>query len=571
MARRWLVMGLIAVLFVGLYYSQRLTAGTDSNVKTSLTPSAFSREDTLLTDQLEWSDCYSAHQCSHLTVPLNYSEPHGDKAVIALIRWPSSFPPDSPRYRGPVLVNPGGPGGSGVEFVSLAGILLAQIVGSEFDIVSFDPRGVARSTPRASLFKTPVERVLWDGRAVHDLNASSDALSRHWARAQINGRLAGEQSGKFLAHLNTDNTARDMLRIVEACGGEKLQYWGFSYGTVLGATFAAMFPDKVERLVIDGVVDAENYFDALWSNNLMDADKAMQTFFDECAAAGEEACAFYAPTPDAISQKLNTLIDTIHARPVPVRTDLGYGLVDYELLRMIILACLYAPHALFAPLAVGLAALEIGDGSSLFNLFAIPAFQCSCEPFPGVEPAASLDAQLAIICNDGKAVPSAFEDSQRHYENMVNTSSWGSTIFASIRIACSGWPAIPQNHFRGPVTGNTSFPMLLIGNTADPVTPLWAAKKMSKGFPGSVVLQQDCAGHASLAAASPCTWNHIRAYFLDGILPEPGTVCSVLGSSFPKIQAHGEEQAVFAGVEHKMLEAFEMVQKRNWFGSNLIL
>ncbi|KAJ7269774.1 TAP-like protein-domain-containing protein [Mycena rebaudengoi] len=563
-ARRLLLIGLMAFLFVGIYSQWP----TETDAETSLAPLVFSWEDIVPSDQLEWSACYSAHQCSRLTVPLNYSEPHGEKAVIPLIRWPSIFPSNSSLYRGPVLVNPGGPGAGGVEFLSRFGLALFKIVGPEFDIVSFDPRGVARSTPRISLFATPVERALWGSRAKRELNGSSDALARHWARAQINGRLAEEQMGKYLAHINTDNTARDMLRIVEAHGREKLQYWGFSYGSVLGATFAAMFPDKVERLVIDGVVDAENYFDTLWSNNLIDADKTMQTFFDECAAAGEEACPFYAPTSEAISQKLDALFDTVRARPIPVRTDSGYGLVDYEWLRMVVFSCLYSPYTLFAPLSRALAALSTGDGSVIFKLFGEPTFECSCDPSePG--PGVVYDAQLVILCNDGKPVPSAFEESQRHYEAMVNTSSWAS-LYASFWVACSGWPAVPQTHFQGPVTGNTSFPMLVIGNTADPVTPLWAAQKMSRAFPGSVLLQQDCAGHSSFAAASPCTWNHVRAYFHDGILPDPGTVCPVIDSPFPdpriRVQAHDKEQAVLAGAERNVFEAFKMAQSLNWFG-----
>jgi pimeloyl-ACP methyl ester carboxylesterase len=153
-------------------------------------------------------------------------------------------PVDSPLYRGPVLFNPGGPGGSGVTFVALAGPALSQIIGPEFDVVGFDPRGksssaakqhaddyfqgVAHSTPRVSLFATDVERLLWQSTQVGDLNATADAVARTWARAQISGRLAAERAADILPHINTDNTARDMLRIVEAHGQKKLQYWGFS-------------------------------------------------------------------------------------------------------------------------------------------------------------------------------------------------------------------------------------------------------------------------------------------------------------------------------------------------------
>lgn len=175
-----------------------------------------------------------------------------------------------------------GTGGSGVNTVKSVGHRIGQIVGPQFDVVGFDPRGecdtdhtssscsqqhgmflgVSRSTPRVSFFESLVERELWDLSVLSvSLNATADGVAREWARAQVTGRLAGERDRGVLSHINTDHTARDMLRIVEAHGQEKLQYWGFScdlismipmksmmtvvnfrYGTVLGATFAAMFP-----------------------------------------------------------------------------------------------------------------------------------------------------------------------------------------------------------------------------------------------------------------------------------------------------------------------------------------
>ncbi|KAJ7440151.1 TAP-like protein-domain-containing protein [Mycena latifolia] len=487
--------------------------------------------DIIPNDQLKWVDCYSEHQCARLNVPLNYSEPNGERAVIAITRYPAAVPPGSPAYRGPVLFNPGGPGGSGVAFVALAGSSLAQFVGPEFDIIGFDPRGVAHSTPHVSLFDTGMERAMWHDMLVRELN-TSDGVAHAWARAQINGHLAAERAGDYLAHINTDNTARDMLRIVEAHGMEKLQYWGFSYGTVLGAVFASMFPDKVGRIVIDGVLDADNYFDTLWSHSLFDTDHALQSFFDGCAAAGPAGCAFYAPTPEEVSKNLTALYESIRARPIPVHTASGYRLVDFASLRLGVFSALYSPQPMFSLGADVLAALARGDWSSpTLDLLLEPVFECSCDPTEHQFDAVG-DAMLAIICNDGRVVPSDFEDSEQHYANMTKASDWGS-ILASIRIACSGWPDGPKKHFQGPVGGNTSTPMLIIGNTADPITPLWAAKKTAGVFPGSVVLTQDCAGHTSLAAASPCTWGHIREYFETGALPDAGTICPVVGSPFP--------------------------------------
>ncbi|KAG5634520.1 hypothetical protein H0H81_001673 [Sphagnurus paluster] len=148
-------------------------------------------------------------------------------------RYPSALPPDSPDYRGPILLNPGGPGGPGVDLVRSAGQLISQIVGPQFDILGFDPRGVARSTPRASYFGSAAERAVWGGQngvlgSLNVLNTSSDGLARAWARAKIGGQLADERQADVLPYINTAQTAADMLSIVKAHGKEKLLYWGFS-------------------------------------------------------------------------------------------------------------------------------------------------------------------------------------------------------------------------------------------------------------------------------------------------------------------------------------------------------
>ncbi|KAF7370135.1 Abhydrolase-4 domain-containing protein [Mycena sanguinolenta] len=509
------------------------------------------------TDELIWTDCYSNQQCARLKVPLDYSRPDGASAAIALIRTPSAVPHDSPRYRGPVLINPGGPGGSGVDTVVAAGPLLSTIIGPEFDIIGFDPRGaskpfplhftriqtseptttnagVARSTPRISFFATRAERQLWsvEGASIASVNSSADALARGWARGIVLGQRAGREDDESLRFMTTDHTARDMLRIMQAHGREKLQYWGFSYGSILGATFAAMFPQHVGRLVIDGVMDAEDYYATKWSKNLFDADKTWMSFIDGCVAAGPTACALYAPTAAEILAKVDKIYASLRARPIPVHTETASGLIDWTTVRSVIFASLYSPYAFFSTGARILADLYQGNGTSLFEILQQqPAFQCACDPaeyqFERLP-----EALFGLLCNDGARISPEYEDVVTHYERLRETSSWAD-VWAFLRMPCLDWPDFPKNHFQGPFVANTSFPLLLVGNTLDPVTPLWAAKKMSEGFTGSVVLAQDSPGHCSIASVSLCTFKYIRQYFLDGILPEPGTVCPVDIPLFP--------------------------------------
>ncbi|KAF5311058.1 hypothetical protein D9619_008140 [Psilocybe cf. subviscida] len=484
-------------------------------------------------------------------VPLNYSDPEGRKASIALIRKPADVPTKSSFYRGPILFNPGGPGGSGVDFIKGGADQLSKLLGPQFDIVGFDPRGISRSTPAASFFQTKAERAVWSKQpGLGIVNNSDEGVARTWARSFVVNQLAAETDDGYLRHINTENTARDMLRIVETHGGMKIQYWGFSYGSVLGATFASIFPDKVERLVIDGVLDSENYYAG---KCLSHTDRVMDSFYTGCADAGPEGCAFWAPTASDIEANLTKIINTVRSKPVPLRTKAGYGLLDYAMLRGALFSSLYQPHEAFPVLAEGLAELAAGNGTKLFDRMNPEAFRCNCDTKPpDVESVP--DAQSTVFCNDGDDVPDDLASAERYFEMMMEISSW-SELIASIRLGCVNWPKFPKDRFKGPFKASNSHPILLVGNTADPVTPLWAAKKMSKGFKDSIVLTQDSAGHTSLSAPSVCTQKHIRDYFADGKLPEPGTICHPVTSPF-STQANQalpsmmtvEEQEIYAAV-----------------------
>ncbi|KAJ7663015.1 TAP-like protein-domain-containing protein [Mycena rosella] len=506
--------------------------------------SSYSRTDIVPSQELIWTDCYSDKQCARLKVPLDYAHPDAASAAIAMIRIHSIVPHNSTDYRGPVLINPGGPGNSGVDMIRSRGPQISTIVGPEFDIIGFDPRGISRSTPRVAFFETRSEREIWsskvNGKAM-SMNASADALPRAWAQAIINGELAGERDDGSLRFINTDHTARDMLRIVQAHGLDKIQYWGFSYGSILGATFASMFPENVGRLVIDGVADSENYFATEWSNNLIDADKVWSAFIDGCVAAGQEGCPFFSPTTAEISAKVDKIYASLRERPIPVRTNASFGLVDYSMVRHVIFKSLYSPYAKFPGLAQALADLSTGNATALFKMSEKPSFECGCDEsqyrFESVA-----EGEDAVLCNDGQRIPQVYEDIVTHYRKMSETSTWAD-VWEPIRMACLAWPEFPKTHFRGPFIANTSFPLLLVGTTADPVTPLWSAHKMSQGFNGSVVLTQDSAGHCSISGPSICTQKHIRRYFLEGTLPEPGTVCPVIGPLFPTDDFHAAADA----------------------------
>lgn len=506
------------------------------------------------TPDLVWHPCYQPlrRECARLLVPLNHLNDSADgSAAIALIRIPANVSTSSPQYRGPILLNPGGPGGSGVDFINQAGDMLTEILGNEFDLVSFDPRGIHRSTPKILFFDPPGrgEREAWDGLdAFGVIRSGAGDLLRNvtgengisleftWARAVASNRQAEERGGEWLGNMNTEQTAYDMLSIINAYGREKLMYWGISYGTVLGATFASLFPDKVERMILDGVVDADNYYATLWSNNLLDTSKTMNLFYETCHTAGSSLCPFWAPSPELIAANLTRIYEDLIASPIPVHTNTSYGFLDYSRVRSMVFLSLYAPWATWPSLAQALA--DLGgpqrNPELMWTLITAgaPTFRCACsgscddkDTLKKELAAAALEARTAISCADGMDIPSDVASAKSYFNDLTQESEWAD-IWAIIHVSCAGWPKLKKG-YQGPVGANTSSPLLFIGNTADPVTPLVNAKAMSTRFPGSRVLTQDSPGHASVNGPSSCTISHLKEYFLSGTLPPEGTVCPV--------------------------------------------
>ncbi|KAJ7598664.1 hypothetical protein C8J56DRAFT_1000238 [Mycena floridula] len=488
---------------------------------------------------LVWVECYdSTFQCARLQVPLNHSDSAGDTAAIALIRVPSTLPPTSPEYRGPILFNPGGPGGSGIDFVRQLGLLFSDLLGHEFDIVSFDPRGIGHSTPRVSFYQSAAERAQWNLGHRATINLTDDSASRLFARSQVTNALPKARM------------ARDMLSIVTAHKREKLMFWGFSYGSVLGATFASLFPDRIERLVIDGVVNTEHYYADDQKSGLTDTQTTMQTFFDDCFAAGPSLCGYHASSPAQIAENLEALYDKIRLGPLPVNNGSMYGLVDYSLLRAVIFRSLYKPYTTFMTLAAALRDLETGDGTALYKMGYQDPFECSCNSEGAVDHIQRPETTTTVICNDALNSNYTFEESLEVVQENMEFSPWFDLWSATIG------PLICP-----PIGGNTSYPLLLCSSYYL-FTYAVRALAISQLFPGSVVLSQDSAGHCSLAAPSTCTQSYIRDYFVHGTLPKPNTWCPVTRSTFSPsaFESQDQNQQIISVEEdrsEKLRRAFE--------------
>ncbi|KAJ0137991.1 putative hydrolase, partial [Colletotrichum tanaceti] len=341
---------------------------------------------------LKWHSCFEdgGYDCARLDVPMDWQQPRdAGRVVLAIVRIRATD--DKSDYRGPVIFNPGGPGGSGVWSMRNHGRMLHEIVGTNHDLISFDPRGVGASIPRLECWSSPQQGQSWDLQDPGILDSHEGILGELFTRAAAYSQAcerAMRPSG-ILEHIGTASAARDMLEIVRQTGHDRLlRYWGFSYGTVLGGVFAAMYPDRVDRLVSDGNVDYREWFRYAHVNFVRDTDKVLFAFYDLCHRAGPESCAFYAPTPGAVMQRFADLLSALKTHPVIVpavpavaaaaatndHNDNDNGpevplLVTYSKVMRLLSSTLYQPQDKFETFSRIIAALERRDGRPFYEYY----------------------------------------------------------------------------------------------------------------------------------------------------------------------------------------------------------
>lgn len=533
---------------------------------------------------LTWHSCYTRdanYTCARLDLPMDWLTPStSDRIILAIIRLHATTPTTDPDYRGPVIFNPGGPGGSGIASLLDHGHLVQTIVGKNHDIISFDPRGVGASVPRIECWDSPQSRAVWDlqSAGVGVIGSDAAAVYQAYARAEALSAVCADGMGGgdgLLGYSSTASHARDMLAILDGMGEDRLKYWGFSYGTVLGGVFASMYPDRVGRMVSDGNVDYEEWFGGEGSriNSIRDADKVMDAFYTTCHTAGRERCDFWASTPGDIRRRLDDLMGNLTMSPVIVsRTGDGEGpgipeIITTNTIIRLLSTALYQPILTFPSLATSLSALERRDGGPLYKHFLsstpTPSTLCTLPTIP--PPLDTEDAFSAIYCSDSTPFTSTPAEYMAYASRLIDISTTCGAEASLVRLSCAGRLSTrPKWRFAGPFGGETQTPILFIANVADNVTPLASARNNSAVFPGSRVLVQRSYGHTSLAAPSSCTARWIRRYFQNGDVPGEGTVCEA------DLQPFGEGEVVDMGMgDDEMRRAvWELAMVARWgFGA----
>jgi pimeloyl-ACP methyl ester carboxylesterase len=465
---------------------------------------------------IDWRDCDGAGgadgggggggadgvECGTLTVALDDTNPDDDRIIdLALMRVPAL---DPDRRIGSLLVNPGGPGVPGADFAGAIAASLPDDVQDRFDIVGWDPRGTGAS---AGIDCTDdldgLYALDWDP----DTAAERDELEAA-NRAFVDDCV--RTNGDLLPFVSSTRTARDMDRIRAALGDDQLTYLGYSYGTYLGAQYAAQFPDRVRALVLDGAIDPSLDATAIQIEQSVGFERSLDQFLDDCSR--DDDCEFHGG--EDVAAAYDELRASLDDDPVPAGDGRG---LNGTLFDTAVAQLLYGGEGSWSTLASALAAAEDGDGSEMIFYADMYTGRDSDGTYGDVQ-----DAFQAIGCADGPPVggieglraieAQAREDAPRLGASIVNNS-----------MPCAFWPVpapAPQ-----PLRATEADPILVLGTRDDPATPLVWARGLARQLGSARLVTVGGNQHTAFASGNACVDKAVVRYVVDQRLPRPGKRC----------------------------------------------
>jgi pimeloyl-ACP methyl ester carboxylesterase len=457
---------------------------------------------------LEWEACGDGLQCSTAVAPLDWADPGAHDIELALVRQPAT----SGSPIGSLLLNPGGPGGSGYDFVrDSLDYAVDERLQSSFDVVGFDPRGVNRSTA-VTCYEDPAEldSYLYD---IPPGEPGSDQWLAASTQATIEfGERCLELTGPLLAHVDTPSAARDLDMLRAALGDDTLSYLGYSYGTLLGQVYADLFPERTGRLVLDGAVDpAATGFDVT-ATQARGFESALRAFLEDCLTASD--CPFRGSVDDAMLE-VRALLDTLDASPLASADgrELGSG----GMFTAIILPLYNQQNWVY--LRQLFAGVFAGDTDYAFQL---------ADSYNGRDPDGTYrdnqtEAFISINCLDERgdgsveAMRAEAEELRRLAPVFGPQMSWGGT-------GCPHWP-VPAVRDRVPIVAPGSADILVIGTTNDPATPYEWAVTVADTLENGHLVTYNGEGHTAYNKSNDCVNRVVDDFLIDGTVPGADPEC----------------------------------------------
>lgn len=457
------------------------------------------------TQEVVWEPCEEDFLCASVEVPMDYSDPGGSSIGLEVILAESGGTPE-----GTILLNPGGPGGSGYDTVleSLEGVTTDRLRGS-FNVLGFDPRGVGRSTPVDCLSDAELD----EARA-ETIDPSTDAgFEEARESARTYAEQCAKESGDLLGFVDTESAARDMDILRAVANDPKLNYLGFSYGTFLGATYAELFPENVGRMVLDGGIDPSASNEEITLGQARAFETAIRSYVEDCQSSTN--CPLDGSVDDGV-QTIRDLISSVEASPL---TAADGRLVNASTFVSGFILPLYN-DANWPALTQALSSALRGDPTTMLMLADLGAERNE----DGTYASNSSEVFSAVNCldypmeTDRGAMALDAEELEEASPTLGRFLAYGG-------LTCEAWPHAPVNEPHR-ITAEGAAPLLVIGTTGDPATPYEWSQALADQLDSAVLLTWEAEGHTAYGRGNQCIADAVDNYFIDGTVPEDGLVCS---------------------------------------------
>ena len=456
--------------------------------------------------ELKWRGCYGNYQCSNLLVPIKYADLSVGAFSLALLRFQAL---DQDRRIGSLVVNPGGPGASGVNYAYNAENIVSPAILERFDIVGFDPRGVGDSAAIKCLNDSETDASFASDSKPDDETEFALLISEakdYFVKCAANT--------KHLADYITLNSARDLEILRAVLGDEKLNFLGKSYGTYLGTLYAELFPENVGRFVLDGAVDPNSSNRDGTLGQAIGFESALNAFISSCLKRSD--CALTKDLPTARNQVIGLLAKTAIT---PLKSKSGREVTE-SLVLVGIASALYDSESGWPTLRDAFKEATLGSGESFLTL----ADQYSGRQEDGSYLSNENDALQVIDCLDQKEIETISAFKKGVAEFAEKAPIFGSYL-AYAGLACRYLPNLDSVE-QIEIKKLRTKPVLIIGTTRDPATPYKWALALTKIFSGSVLVTLDGDGHTGHGRGSTCVDSAVDRYLLTGLTPKSALFCA---------------------------------------------
>ena len=455
---------------------------------------------------LEWEPCGEGLGCATATAPLDWDDPAAGEIELALVRHVATGEPI-----GSLLVNPGGPGASGYDFIAES---LDYAVGAplkeRFDVVGFDPRGVGRSTPISCVDPEELDEYLYG--IVPAERGTDEWIGLVGEASREFGEACAANTGELIGEVDTVSSARDLDLLRAILGDEKLNYLGYSYGTFLGAMYADLYPEKVGRLVLDGAVDPTSTEAEVVEAQAVGFEKALRAYLADCLSGSE--CPFEGSVEDAMDE-VGKLLDSLAASPL--RGSDG-RMVGADTFITAIIFALYSPQ-LWTYLSDMFESVMFGEADQALLL---------ADTYNGRNPDGTYSDNSAEVFRSVNCLDYTYQSDVAVMREKAAVLAEAAPLIGPYLsygdIGCINWP-VQGGGSRGELDAPGAPPILVIGTTGDPATPYQDAVALAEQLDSGVLVSYEGEGHTAYNKSNACISVAVESYLIDGTVPEKDPRC----------------------------------------------